>query len=258
MFLEERHREIADTIQKSGKITIPEITQRYGISDESARRDLRLLEQKGLCKRVHGGAIVLRQVGGMPQLDRDFAEMPVFDNYREIARMAAREIRENDTIYLTSGSFGYIMLPFLPTAFRYTLVTNSVDIGRELRCLDCADVYVIGGKMRRSGTIVDSFAKSFVEQLHFDRCFVTGAGLTAEFGLSNGTDETASFQRTVICNSRRKYLLMPGTKVGSNAFIRVCDVTCFDTVFTDWDCIPEQIAAIEEKGVMVVAVEKQK
>ena len=258
MFMEERQQQIAAMIRDQGKITIAEIAAQYGVSDESARRDLRMLEKNGLCKRTRGGAMALQPVGMHPPVDRDYEKMTVFDNYREIARMAAREIRENDTIYLTSGSFGYIMLPFLPTAFRYTLVTNSVDIGRELRCLDCADVYVIGGKMRRSGTIVDSFAKSFVEQLHFDRCFVTGAGLTAEFGLSNGTDETASFQRTVICNSRRKYLLMPGTKVGSNAFIRVCDVTCFDTVFTDWDCIPEQIAAIEEKGVMVVAVEKQK
>ena len=55
MFMEERHQEISETIQLNGKITIAEITNKYGISDESARRDLRLLEQKGICKRTHGG-----------------------------------------------------------------------------------------------------------------------------------------------------------------------------------------------------------
>ena len=43
MFMEERHREIAETIKEQGKITVAEITSKYGISDESARRDLRLL-----------------------------------------------------------------------------------------------------------------------------------------------------------------------------------------------------------------------
>ena len=44
MFMEERHQEITETINANGKVTIAEITAKYGISDESARRDLRLLE----------------------------------------------------------------------------------------------------------------------------------------------------------------------------------------------------------------------
>ena len=50
MFMEERHQEISDIIKNNGKITISEITEKYGISDESARRDLRMLEQKGICQ----------------------------------------------------------------------------------------------------------------------------------------------------------------------------------------------------------------
>ena len=50
MFIEERHQEIYQYIQEHGKILISEIATKYNISDESARRDLRLLEQKGLCK----------------------------------------------------------------------------------------------------------------------------------------------------------------------------------------------------------------
>ena len=55
--------------------------------------------------------------------------------------------------------------------------------------------------MRPSGSLVHSLANAFVSRMHFDLCFLTGAGLTAGFGLSNGTDETAAFQRTVLQNS---------------------------------------------------------
>ena len=258
MFIEERHNEITQIIKTNGKITISEITEKYGISDESARRDLRLLEQKGICKRTHGGAIVAGQVSVMPPRDRNFEQMPVYDNYKEIARVAAGMIREHDTVYLTGGSFGYIMVSLLPRDIRYTLVVNSVDIAKALRELTNADVYLAGGKMRQSGSLVDSFATNFVSNLHFDLCFITGGGLTADFGLSNGTDETANFQRTVIKNSRKKCLLLPSAKIGVDSFVKVCEVDAFDTIITDWDCVEDQITAIEEKGVEVIVVEESK
>lgn len=256
MFIEERHNEISEIIKANGKITISEITEKYGISDESARRDLRMLEQKGLCKRTHGGAILAGQVSVRPPKNRNFDDMPIFDNYREISRTAADMIRENDTVYLTGGSFGYIMLSFLPRDIHYTLVVNNVDIAKALRDFDNVDVYIAGGKMRQSGSLVDSFATNFVSQLHFDVCFMTGAGVTADFGVSNGTDETATFQRTVIKNSRKKCLLMPSAKVGVDSFVKVCEVDVFDSIITDWDCVEDQIAAIEEKGVEVIVVEE--
>jgi len=142
MFIEERHNEISEIINLNGKITISEITGKYGISDESARRDLRLLEQKGICKRTHGGAIRAGQVSVRPPKDRKFEDMPVFDNYKEISRTAARMIHENDTVYLTGGSFGYIMLSFLPKDIHYTLVVNNVDIAKALRDFENVDVTV--------------------------------------------------------------------------------------------------------------------
>lgn len=258
MFIEERHQEIIDIIKEKGKITVAEIKEKYGISDESARRDLRLLEQNGFCKRTHGGAISLKQVSIRPPVDRDYKGMTVFDNYREISIEAAKEIKENDIVYLTGGSFGYIMLSYLPKDIHYTLVVNNIDIAKELRAFDNVDVYVAGGKMRRSGSLVDTLADEFVSRLHFDLCFTTGAGLTAQFGLSNGTDETAAFQRTVIKNSRRKVLLLPSSKIGVDSFIKVCDVGAFDRIITDWDCAEDEISAIEEKGVKVTIVTEPK
>lgn len=258
MYMEERQQEISRVIQESGKISVAEIVEKYGISDESARRDLRLLEKKGLCKRTHGGAIRLQQVGFMGSTkERDYTSMPVFDNYREIARKAAEMIRENDIVYLTSGSFGFIMLQFLPRDFRYTLVVNAADLAVPLRQWDNIDVFVVGGKMRQSGSIVDAMALDFVGRLHFDRCFLTGGGLTAGFGLSNRTAETVAFQKAVLKNSRQRTLLMPSAKIGVDSFIRVCGTEEFDTVITDWDCLEEQAERLRETGTEVIIVENR-
>ena len=257
MFMEERQKEILETIRKNGKITIPEITEAYCISDESARRDLRMLEKLGQCKRTRGGAILLNQVSVRPAPDRCFDTMPIYPTYDRIAAAAAEYICENDIFYLTGGSFGYIMLRYLPRDFRYTIVTNSVDIGQKLREFANAEVYLAGGKMRQSGSLVDTLAAEFVSRMHFDLCFLTGAGLTASFGLSNGTDETASFQRIILQNSRRKILLMPGVKIGKDSFIKVCDANTFDTIITDWECLEEHITALQDIGVEIRTAEEQ-
>lgn len=256
MFMEERQQEIAAAIQETGKVSVAEITARYDISEESARRDLRMLEQKGLCKRVHGGAIQMQQVGLRPPADRDFSQMPIYDTYREIAKVAATYIHANDVVYLTGGSFGHIMLQHLPRQIPYTLVVNSVELAQALRGFDNIETYVAGGKMRKSGSLTDSLSAAFVQKLHFDLCFLTGAGLTAEFGLTNGTDETATFQRTVLDNSWKRILLMPGAKIGTNAFIQVCPAQQFQTILTDWECIPEQVDALRELGSEVIVVEQ--
>jgi len=258
MFIEERHQQILESIAANGRISIGEIQERFDVSVDSARRDLRILEEKGLLKRTHGGAIPLTQVGILPPRDRNMQEMEIYDNYDAIAKAGASYIRENDIVYLTSGSVGFLMLKYLPRGIPYTLVVNSVSLANELKMWDNVTVYITGGKMRMHSTasLVDSFATAFVKNLHFDLALMTGAGVDAAFGFSNGTDETATFQRAVLANSRRKVLMLPNQKIGFKAFIKVCDTNAFDVLLTDWDAPEDELARIEEAGVRVVVVEK--
>lgn len=259
MFIEERHQAILKTVNEKGRISIGDIQEAYNVSVDSARRDLRILEEKGLLKRTHGGAIPLMQVGAMPPRNRDLKNMEVYDNYDAIAKKGAEYIKENDIVYLTSGSVGFLMLKYLPKDIKYTLVLNSVALADELKFWDNITVYIVGGKMRQHSTasLVDSFATAFVKNMHFDVSLLTAGGVDADFGVSNGTDETATFQRTVIENTRRNILLMPNQKIGFKAFIKVCDINRFDTLITDWDALEEELVKIQEAGVDVIVIEKE-
>lgn len=86
MFIEERHQEILKIVNEKGRISIGEIQEMFNVSVDSARRDLRILEEKSLLKRTHGGAIPLMQVGLMPPRVRDMKDMQIYDNYDAIAK----------------------------------------------------------------------------------------------------------------------------------------------------------------------------
>ena len=51
---------------------------------------------------------------------------------------------------------------------------------------------------------------------------------------------------------------IPSSKIGVDSFIKVCDVDAFDSIIADWDCVEDQIAAIEERGVEITVVEEPK
>jgi DeoR/GlpR family transcriptional regulator of sugar metabolism len=259
MFIEERHQAILKIIKDNGRISIGEIQEIFNVSVDSARRDLRILEEKGLLKRTHGGAIPLMQVGFMPPRTRNIKDMEVCENYDAIAKKGAEFIKENDIVYLTSGSVGFLMLKYLPRDMKYTLVVNSVTLADQLKLWDNVTVYIVGGKIRQHSTacLVDSFATSFIRNMHFDVSLMTAGGVDAKFGVSNGTDETATFQRAVIENTRKNILLMPSQKIGFKAFIKVCDVNMFDTLVTDWDTLEEELVKIQETGIDVIVVEKE-
>ena len=261
IYMEERQREIANIIAREGSISTARIQGMYMISSETARRDLEQLEQSGLCKRTHGGAIAplpdSSQVSVLPSAPRDFQKQHIFPEYLEIARKAVEYIRENDHIYLTNGSLGHLMLRFLPIDIFYTVIVNSTDMASELRAFGNFDTYVIGGKMRQSGSIVDSSALETVSNLKFDLCFLTGGGLSKDFGLSNGTGETAAFQRAIIKNSIRRVLLMPGKKVGHDSFIKVCDIGEFNEIVTDWTADTAILDELTSAGLSITTVKEQ-
>ena len=52
----------------------------------------------------------------------------------------------------------------------------------------------------------------------------------------------------------KNVLLLPSTKVGFKAFIKVCDANHFHTLITDWDASEEHLSKLEETGVSIVVV----
>lgn len=59
MFMEERQNDIIRKVNQTGRILISEIQEGYQILADCARRDLKILESKGLLQRTHGGAIAV-------------------------------------------------------------------------------------------------------------------------------------------------------------------------------------------------------
>lgn len=52
----ERRNKIVDLVNAQGSVMVLDLSNMFGISEVTIRTDLRLLEEKGLVTRFHGGA----------------------------------------------------------------------------------------------------------------------------------------------------------------------------------------------------------
>ena len=257
MFIEERHQAILDIINTVGRISIGEIQEKYNVSVDSARRDLRILEEKGLLKRTHGGAIPTRQVAfGKPSklTARDITE--VKENYFAIALKAVSMIKNNDVIFITSATVGYFMAQNLPDDIKIRAVTNSIVIAEELRKKDNISIILLGGEMDNKGNCYDAFAIETINRLRFDKCFITAASISSKFGLSIQKSIAIGFLNAVINSSKSCIGLFPTEKIGFESIVSICPADKLDILITDWDASEDDLKEFDEQGIEVIVVKK--
>lgn len=257
MFIEERHQAILDLLNENGRISNLEIQEKFGVSYDSAKRDLRILEEKGLLKRTHGGAIPARQIGGgiCSNLSPKERVENVKENYLAIAKKAVSLIEENDVIYLTNASVGFLMAQNMECAKKCTVVTNSISIAEELRKKEGISVILTGGEMSNNGCFYDSFTLSTVKRLRFDKCFITSACISTTFGLSIQKSRSVELTNTVISNSKFVVGLYPTEKIGFDSIISICPAAKLDCLITDSEAAEDDLIQFEEIGTEVKIAE---
>ena len=125
MLTEERLQGIERIVKEKGSASIPELMERMGISESTARRDLTLLDKQGRLQKVRGGAMIISDVYStqedtvLQKKDRNLEEKV------EIAKYAASLIEPNDFVYLDAGTTTELMIDYL-TEKDITCVTNAV------------------------------------------------------------------------------------------------------------------------------------
>lgn len=255
MYIEERHQAILDIISNEGSISTARIQQEFGVGYDSAKRDLRILEEKGLLRRTHGGAIPVGQVAiGRPkgQTVRDITD--VRPNYMAIAKRAVEMIEKNDVIFITSATIGLFMAQNFSKSYNLRVVTNSIVIAEELRRRDDLSVILVGGEMDARGNCYDGFALEMIRRLRFDKAFLTSASITPEFGLSIQHSSAIPFWNAVMDSARQSIGLYPTEKIGGESVISICKADRLHKIITDDGASEDVLNKFRQMGIEVEIV----
>lgn len=250
MFMEERQKDIVKRVNEAGRIMVTEIQSAYQVSADCARRDLRLLEGRGLLQRTHGGAIAVNRQEIFPEkmyTPKDLRETKV--NYLAVAKKALDYIENQDVIFLTSSLVGYYMALNFPEDIKVTVLTNSITIAEALRKKENVSVILSGGEMSHRGHCHDFYTIQMVKNIRTDKAFLSHTALSLAQGATIHDSAGVELGRAVMENSGRNIGLYPSEKLGKSSIHRVCRAEDYDFIITDENASEDFLAQLAEKKV---------
>jgi DeoR family fructose operon transcriptional repressor len=229
-----REKYILDMLDKKGVITVNSIVKQFNISGMTARRDIAKLAQHGYLLRTHGGALMNDPLANM------FSFARRIDRFKErkisIGQRAAQFVKDNETIYIDSGTTLVRMCQFLKNRTGLKIITNSLPAASELTNHSNIEVILIGGKIipeRRA--IYGHVAVRQVADYHVQKAFIGTDGISLKNGLSAYDNNECNVSKTVTNSADKAFLLCDSTKIEKESFYIFAPLSIIDTIITDSD-----------------------
>ena len=144
----ERKNAILERLQKEQRVLVAELSQEYGVTEETIRRDLDKLEKEGFVKKTYGGAVLNENTNiEMPLRIREKTNRK---EKQTIAKLVASMIEEGDSIILDSSSTSLMVAHELKDRKKLTVITNSLEVLIEFSKSKGVQVISTGGMLKSS------------------------------------------------------------------------------------------------------------
>ena len=249
---------ILTDLQKTGSVSVEGLSKELDVSHVTVRRDLDMLETRGLLRRTHGGAVSIEPFFYEPfRNDRSFqAQVEKFaEEKRRIGRAAAALIQKGDIIALTPGTTTTEVVRGLPLNYDITVVTSTVNVAMELSKRKDLDVYVTGGHLHGDWfSLVGPTAAQSLARVMIHVLFIGADGIDTTSGVSCYDPEEAQLNATMVKHARKKVAVVDRSKFGIVAGWRICPTDQLDVLVTDASVTDEMVAPFEEADIEVIRV----
>ncbi len=253
MTLAERHQFILNKIHADQYVNVVDLCKALKVSSVTIRKDLKLLEDKNLLFRTHGGATLNNPYA----VDRPVNEKEKMQSLEKdrIGVAAAKMLKENDSIVVASGTSLLYFAKHIPMGLPLTLVTSSLNIAIEMLRHPEVEVIQLGGLLRKSSSsVTGAYAEQILQDFYFNILFLGVDGIDLEHGFTTTNAMEAYLNKKMIKVSQKVVVLADSTKFGKRGFGKICGFDDVDHIITDKGISPQMIAHLEGMGVTVSVV----
>ncbi|HOQ86994.1 MAG TPA: DeoR/GlpR family DNA-binding transcription regulator [Phycisphaerae bacterium] len=227
---DERRQQLSDFLARRGFADLSVLVAELGVSESTIRRDLSQLEEEGIIRRTHGGAVfVSERFGALNYSARESAEV---EQKTAIGKAAAELVGEGETILIDGGTTTFQVARHLATR-SLQVVTNSLPIANLLSSAPSIELIFVGGYIYpRTGVALGPIARQALASLHFSKVFMGAAGITAD-GLYNANVLLVEAQEQMMRSADQVIVVADHTKFGRRSLAKMCGWDRIDRVVSD-------------------------
>jgi DeoR family transcriptional regulator of aga operon len=252
----QRCEKILQELLSQGEVSVDALAKQFEVSAATIRRDLSDLEQQGLLRRNHGGAVPVA-----PMLYEPFRHLSSFQEQekkceaekRQIGLMAANLIADGEVIAIGAGTTATQMARSIRHRKGLTVLTNAINIAMELSHLADIKVCMTGGFLSGDWfALVGDIAQRNVSEMFVDKAFIGVDGIDAEHGLTTNYPDQAAIHRTMMKQARVRIVLADHRKINILGTSLIWPASDIDYLITDRATTDEAIAPLIARKIEVL------
>jgi len=252
---ERRAQLILQQLLRAEKISVASLAKRLKVSPTTIRRDLAELEQRGLLRRSHGGAVPIQRL-----LYEPFRHISYFHEQerqhgaekRRIGLVAAELVSDGEILAIGAGTTATQVARSICLHKGITILTNAVNVAMELSHRDDLKVFVTGGFLSGDWfALVGAAAIQNAGEMFVDKVFIGVDGIDIEHGLTTNYPEQAMIHRAMMRQARQRIVVADNRKIGEIGTALIWPTQEIDILITDKGATDEDIAPFIAKGIEV-------
>ena len=253
MLKDVRQKHIVELLTAQGALSIAELAVRLDASMMTIRRDLDALEQEGLVKKMHGGAVLVSGDNGQPSYHERSAERQ--EEKSRIGKAAAGLIKPGAVVLFDAGTTPLAVVGHIPPDLEFTAITTGLMTAAELCSSTSAAVICVGGNIHPSSySAINYLAIDMLSRFHADIAFISTKSVLVPDGLFETQLPLIEVKRKMVSISDRAVLLADHSKFTAKAMCLSVPMKDVHTLITD-DKLPadvrERLAAMGTELVVV-------
>jgi DeoR/GlpR family transcriptional regulator of sugar metabolism len=247
----ERKNEILSRLMIDGKVVVSDLSARFGVTEETIRRDLDKLEQEGLAKKTYGGAVKTENLS--IELPYTIRQKTNVDAKKQIAELIATRIEDGDSILLDASTTALYTVKSIYNKENITILTNSVQILLDAPPKATWSILSTGGILNGenlyfSGRQVEEISDRYRMKYAILSC----KGIDMESGLTDASIRSADIKRAFLRGASKVILAVDATKFGRTALTKIADFSHIDTVVTDVEPSPAWKQFFRDKDIELI------
>ena len=226
-----RYPEILEIARRDGKVTVEHLSEHFGVTLQTIRRDLADLAEAGRLERVHGGAVL---PSGTVNIGYEERRRLNARGKIAMARACAAQIPEDCAVFLNIGTSTEAVAAELMHHRNLLVVTNNMNVANILSQNPDCEVIVTGGSLRQSdGGLVGDITTAAIRQFKFDIGVIGCSAIDTDGDILDFDVQEVGVSQAILNRSHRKMLVADHSKFQRTAPARIASLGDIDVFFTD-------------------------
>ncbi|WP_160297784.1 DeoR/GlpR family DNA-binding transcription regulator [Devosia chinhatensis] len=230
--LNQRQAQILEAVRTNGAAAVSELAAQFDVTTQTIRRDLKVLEERGLLVKGFGGAFAAPGVARYTYSERHSTEIEI---KRELVEALRPLLFNGATLFVGLGTTFHALHHVIADFPGVLIASPNLEVIYNCALHTDATVYVYGGYVRNKDTSILTLAGGVRQKFKFDLAIIGASAIDRDGAVLEFDPMEVELTREVLAQSRKVVLVAHEGKFDRKAPHLVTQVSDVDVLVTNGD-----------------------